>query len=178
MLREDKRQIFHLLFGLVFVLLLHINRIIGIIGIAAVLFWGLPHYAYCKKKRIPITIKSIMCAVGRPDERGEGAIRYVIGCFVTASFFPLAYSIPAILVFAISDALATMVGIRHGKRQGKSLEGSSVFFLSGFFVLLLFFNPLKALITAIIATTTEFLVKQDNLILAPLIAIVSYVVPV
>ena len=75
----------------------------------------------------------------RSQERNglvTGATWLLIGSFITISFFPIEYAIPALLFLTIGDTFAALVGLRFPLIQigQKTLSGS----IAGFTISLIF----------------------------------------
>jgi len=104
----------------------------------------------------------------------KGAIMFYTGCFLSIALFQANAAIASITILAIADSLSTLVGKFYGKHKlpinkEKSWEGSLVFFIAAFSILLFFIKqPLIALVIAIIATFVEMLPKVDDNITVPL----------
>lgn len=116
----------------------------------------------------------------RKKENNEGSLSgasYMsLGFFLTCLFFPKELSIISWLILIISDCVAAIVGTRFGTAlsNGKSLAGSSAFFVSAFFISIIccfalgYKTSLFIIVTSCILTTaTEFFSAQlkinDNL---------------
>ncbi|MCB9104568.1 MAG: hypothetical protein H6633_10040 [Anaerolineales bacterium] len=97
---------------------------------------------------------------------------YFVGGVATLFFLtgddPLRFSIP-ILLLALADAAAALVGIRYGRRHyttfdgDKTLEGSLAFLVTAFFCIqvpLLLFSPLQSVETLLIALLLSLLLMM------------------
>jgi dolichol kinase len=99
----------------------------------------------------------------------RGAITFFAGTFIAILLFAPLYAALSILVLAVADSLATIVGYYAGKRalfKTKTLEGSVTFFACAFAILVFFVAPMKALVVALIASAIELLTPSyvdDNL---------------
>jgi len=85
-------------------------------------------------------------------------VYFSIASLLVILFSPKMIAMGVISAATVGDALAAIVGIRwgfHRFKNGKSLEGSVAFFLSSFFVLLLFLNLPYAIIGAVVGTISE-----------------------
>jgi dolichol kinase len=62
---------------------------------------------------------------------------YIAGCFLAVAVFPREVAVASILVLALADSVASYVGRRWGRRPfgTGSVEGSTVFFLVAFLIL-------------------------------------------
>lgn len=90
-----------------------------------------------------------------------GATYVVISCLIMIFFFPKEIAITTLLFMSISDAAASLVGIRVGGPRflGKSLAGSTAFFVTAVAIALwqLPGKPLIGLVGAAVATVAEAL---------------------
>lgn len=93
---------------------------------------------------------------------------YLVGLLVVQLWFPASAWIPAVLVLALADPAAGVVGRLWGQRKigAGTLEGSATFFAVSFAVLLAFATPTVALVAAAWVTVWEAtpLPVDDNLI--------------
>lgn len=124
----------------------------------------------------------IFSAIHSVERNTFGEIFLPLGVALTALFF-LPHNLPAfqfgIFIMGISDGLAGLIGERFGKHyfkifnSKKSIEGTSIFFLTSLILTFLFipnFNY-EILIIPSILTLTEFFLEYglDNLVL-PIVA--------
>lgn len=98
----------------------------------------------------------------RSERRGlTGATWVFTGAFFALALFRLDIAVAALLILSVSDSLAALIGRRFGREQflGKSLAGSSAFFLSalGLGLLTLHAPPGHAFVAALVATVVEAL---------------------
>nr|WP_083818295.1 diacylglycerol/polyprenol kinase family protein [Thermococcus sp. 4557] len=107
--------------------------------------------------------------ITRSHERYRVAahIYFAAASFVVVYFFPMEVAVGAITVATVGDALAAIVGKslgRHRFSNGKSLEGSLAYFLSGVAVLWPLVGLPLALVGSIAGTVAEFynLPPDDN----------------
>jgi dolichol kinase len=92
------------------------------------------------------------------EERGiASSTWYVTGLLLVAMLFPLGAFVPAVLVLALADPLASYLGRRWGKKRlGKgSVVGLVVFVVVGTAVLLGWAPPVRALLAAFAAGLVE-----------------------
>ncbi|MDH3224044.1 MAG: hypothetical protein OEO23_10050, partial [Gemmatimonadota bacterium] len=93
---------------------------------------------------------------------------YLVGLLVVQLWFPAGAWIPAVLVLALADPAAGVVGRLWGQRRvgAGTLEGSAAFFAVSLAVLLAFATPAVALAGAVWVTVWEALPLplDDNLI--------------
>lgn len=113
----------------------------------------------------------------RRGERGglTGATSLSLGYTVAAVVFPGIAALTGILVTGIADAAAAVVGRRWGRHRipgGKSVEGSIVMLVATLMLLLLWLDPLPAVVVAAAVTAAEAptLRVDDNLYLPIVVA--------
>ncbi len=107
--------------------------------------------------------------ITRKHERNRVAahIYFTAASFTVVYFFPKSVAVGAITLATLGDALAAIIGKTFGKHRfsnGKSLEGSLAYFLTGIAVLLPLVGPIPALIGSLAGTIAEFynLPPDDN----------------
>ncbi|MEJ5338472.1 MAG: diacylglycerol/polyprenol kinase family protein [Aquificaceae bacterium] len=96
-----------------------------------------------------------------------------LGIFLVFILFGREPAIVSVVVLAVGDAFASIVGIRYGRRRigERSLEGTLAFFLSSFLVLLPFVEMWKALVVSFLSAVVEALpVGIDDNFTVPLTA--------
>jgi len=107
--------------------------------------------------------------------RLTGASYLFTSSVLTIFLFPRNIAVPALLILAISDTVAALVGIPFGRHRFlvKSLEGSTAFLVATV-IILWFFIPGElylVLITSCVLTITEaFPLQVDDNFLIPLLA--------
>ena len=176
---ELRRQLFHALLGVVIVLgviygLLTVKRLL-LIFIFGVVLSGLSIGF-----RIPV-ISWFLDNFDRKDEKmpGKGAMFFVLGSLSVLAFFPLNIALAAIMVLALGDSLATLVGLHLGRIRSvsrKSMEGFFAGVVAAFIGALFFVDYLSALAGSLAAMCFELLeikfgsrVVDDN-VMVPLTA--------
>lgn len=183
---EIKRQIAHAL-GVFTILLIQIfGKWYGalIMLLISVAFLILGEYRKNREKYKLLKIKpldefeDILENEFKTYERKEelpfhGAIMFYVGCFLVTILFQPSIAIASIAVLALSDSLSTLIGHFFGKHRlfinkKKSWEGSLIFFVTTFMILLFFIDPIKALMIAILVTFVEMLPKIDDNLTVPL----------
>jgi dolichol kinase len=124
------------------------------------------------------------------DHTLTGATCVTLGAMLSIALFDKPIAITVLLFLSVSDALASLVGIRFGRVRlgGKSLEGSAAFLVSAVAIALLVLRsaPLVAVLGAVVATVVEALPlkiagrKLDDNLTIPLIsgAAMSLLAPV
>ncbi len=117
----------------------------------------------------------VFMALASPREAKELASStwYLLGVLVTLLLFPRPYALAGILVLALADPAASVVGRLWGRIPflGGSVRGTAAFAVVAFLVLLLFVPWWAALVTAVATALLEAspLDLDDNL-LVPLTA--------
>jgi dolichol kinase len=135
-------------------------------------------YFYLKEHYIPI-ISDLLAICERENEGGKGALLFAIGLLITLIVVnDIDSAFYSILVFAIGDGLATLIGVR-GKLKikyfGKTIEGFLAFFVSSCIIL---YHPygMYGIVVAFIGACVEFISKKikvdDNLILPIIIGLI------
>ena len=97
-----------------------------------------------------------------------GATYYLIGAFFSILLFPKLLTIVCIFFMILGDMSAALIGKQWGRTKllsQKSLEGSFACFVVCVLIGLVKFNPIVALIGALVATVVELLPTglDDNL---------------
>lgn len=159
------RRLFHAGAGLLLAGVLHwhvaeADRLLAaaVLGVLAVLLL----LADLARLRIPLLNRAffvIFRPLASPREAANLASStwYAVGCALTVALFPLAMAVPAILVLALADPVASYLGRRWGRRPlGKgSVEGSALFLLVAVVLLLAFVPPMSAVVAALVGTWVE-----------------------
>lgn len=119
--------------------------------------------------------------ITREHERYRVAahIYFAAAAFIVVYFFPKNIAIGAIAVATIGDALAAIIGKsfgRHRFKNGKSVEGSLAYFLSGVFILWPLVGLPLAVVGSLAGMVAEFynLLPDDNFSNQLAIAVVLY----
>jgi len=181
---ELKRQILHLLFGIVIAVLLYFDILTSFRLFMLVLI----AFVICiTSKRIKIPgIYWCFKNFERPDQYykfpGKGPLLYLIGAFIV-SFFPKDIAIASIVILALGDSISHMVGrygsIKHPFSDKKFLEGAIaggiVSFIVVYFILGSTLEAFLATLFAMIAEGIDIkykLEKVDDNIVMPIVAAV------
>ncbi|MEN3028285.1 MAG: phosphatidate cytidylyltransferase [Aquificaceae bacterium] len=96
-----------------------------------------------------------------------------LGLFMSFIVFGREPAMVAVVVLAVGDAFASVVGIRYGRRRigNRSLEGTFAFFLSTFLVLLPFLGFWKAFLVCFFSALVELIpLRLDDNFTVPLTA--------
>ncbi len=136
---EWRRQLFHILLGIVIVALLIYGFLTKEIILLAIIVGFILSYL-SRKTSIPI-IYDLLETFERENEiknfPGKGIIFYFIGSFIALIIFPKDIAMASILVLAFGDSISHLFGLHIGKikhplSKTKFIEGSIAGFLAGF----------------------------------------------
>ena len=170
---EFKRQLIHLLFGLVAIaIILLIGALNSLFVFAGVFFIGLVISDLIKRGvNVPLC-REIVRHVQREHEKhlpGKGALVLALAILVLLALNVIYFNdekivLGALIVLAVGDSVAPMVGMKFGKlKMGKrSVEGTIAGIVASFLVLSLLFSPQTAFIAASFGMLAEFLPTDDN----------------
>ncbi|ASJ05591.1 diacylglycerol/polyprenol kinase family protein [Thermococcus barossii] len=95
---------------------------------------------------------------GHERYRVAAHIYFAAAAFIVVYFFPEEIAIGAIAVATVGDALAAIIGKtlgRHRFSNGKSLEGSLAYFISGVLILYPLVGPLLAVVGSLTGALVE-----------------------
>ena len=183
---EIKRQLFHLIFGILIVILL-LYDFLKIVHIFFLIIIGIIISFLSKKYRIPLIyvfLKNFEREKDLKDFPGKGIIFYLIGVFLTLSLFPLDIAMPSILVLAFGDSVNHLFGARYGKikhpfTDKKFIEGMVIGFIAAFIGAKFFLPWHEALIASFFAMVAEGIEMKigaeqiDDNIVIPLVAAIA-----
>jgi dolichol kinase len=114
-------------------------------------------------------IRKYMQVKDSESRKPTGSFFYLLAAPITILLFQERAAIASLFIVAIADPLCSLAGMQWGRTKmlGKSLEGSSVFFVISFLILSAFSFPFHVrLIAALVATLTELFTPKwvdDNL---------------
>ena len=159
---ELNRQAFHMLLGILIVLLLRYGfadkNIILILILAGFILSILS-----TKTKIPV-IYALLQKFERKKDMGrlpgKGIIFYFIGVYFSLLLFPKEIAMASIMVLALGDSISHIYGLHYGKikhplSNTKFLEGTIAGFVAGFFGALIFIPLTEALIASLAAMIVE-----------------------
>lgn len=180
---ETRRQIAHILLGLVIVLLLHFDFLNGFILFDLILL-NLIISLLSKRYNIPV-VTWLLEALDRTEDikkfPAKGTLMFLIGVSLVVWMFPKDIALASILILTFGDGLSTYVGTHFGKSKlfpasKKTWEGSLAGFVAASASALIFLTWPLALIASAVAMIVEaFEIKvgkwvvNDN-ITVPLVA--------
>ncbi|MDO8656142.1 MAG: SEC59/DGK1/VTE5 family protein [Nanoarchaeota archaeon] len=182
---ELKRQLMHILVGLVTITLIYYN-ILSPFALLLLIIIGIMLSFLCKRVRIPI-ISTFLDHVERDEQRrkfpGKGTIFFFIGVLLSLQLFERNIAYASIMILTLGDSISHMFGAQFGKiknifngKSQKLLEGTLAGTLAGFFGALFFvpipeafLGSLGAMIAEVIKIDFNENTLDDNLVV-PLIA--------
>jgi len=180
---EVRRQLFHLFFGIIIVVLLMYGFIDKWIILYLIII-GLILSFISKRMKIPLIylfLENFERAEDLKKFPGKGVITFLIGAFLVTLFFSMDIAMPAILVLALGDSVSHIFGIHYGKRKHllnnkKFIEGSIAGFIAAFIGALIFVPWHEAFFAALFAMIVEVIEikigaeRVDDNIIIPLVA--------
>jgi len=180
---ELRRQIAHLLIGMLIVFLMELKLMTPNILIITLLIGAVISIIY-RYRPIPV-IHEILVALERPEDiatfPGRGPFFLILGSLLAMLLFPIDIAKGAITVLAVGDSISHLVGRYFGKTKvpfskNKMLEGTVVAIVLSTFTALLFVDFPKAFIASLITISLESIYPEkisryldDNLVI-PLLA--------
>ncbi|PKL59886.1 MAG: hypothetical protein CVV33_05535 [Methanomicrobiales archaeon HGW-Methanomicrobiales-4] len=112
---------------------------------------------------------------------GKGAFFFVFSSLVTLILFPSEITAISVLVLAVLDGVATLIGLRYGRIRiinHKSIEGSGGAVIITFMALAFFMNPVQAAAISVVAGIVELASPiDDNLVIPPVVALLMTFIP-
>lgn len=178
-LLELRRQIFHILLGIISVILVK-KEILKLEHMFIILLIGVILSIICRYYKIPI-ISWFLRSFDRKNEvlPGKGAITYVLGMVIVLGLFSENTALASIMILALGDSfshLGVFGRIRNPLNEIKTLEGTIIGVLFGA-IGASFFVPWKiGLIGSLISMSIESLdikvfgEKIDDNLLIPIIS--------
>lgn len=176
---EFRRQIMHLLVGVLFVLLIYFN-IFNVYIIFLILILGIILSIISKKIKIPF-IYWMLKNFDRPSHiksfPGKGPLFMICGILLSLVIFQKNVALASIMILSVGDSLSHIVGRYFGKTKHplsniKLLEGSIVGTIAAFLGAMIFVSALEAFFASVIAMGFEaFEIKakkhllDDNLVI-------------
>lgn len=180
---ELRRQIAHLLIGMLIVFLLELKLMTPNILIFTLLIGAVISVIY-RYRPIPL-IHEVLVAMERPKDiatfPGRGPFFLILGALLAMLLFPIDIAKGAITVLAVGDSISHLVGRYFGKTrvpfsENKMLEGTVIAIVLSTFAALLFVDFPKAFLASLITISFEAIYPEkiaryldDNLVV-PLMA--------
>lgn len=160
--KEIKRKIMHMLWGILFVLLVFFDLFEGIHFIL-LFFIGLITSWLCKQYYVPF-FSYFLELFERPEDikrfPGKGAISFVAGSGMAVLLFSKRAALTAIIVLSLADAASFIIGKYFGRyvhpfNPNKHLEGLAAAFVFGIPAALVFLPTVRAFVVAAFAAVIE-----------------------
>ncbi len=173
---ETRRKVFHLFALLLWLLPLnYLPSIITLLVFSLVIGLNLLTVLDVGKERLTFYYRFVYKLEREKNYSRPGiqALWANLGIFSVFLLFGKEPAMVSVVVLAVGDAFASVVGMRYGRtRMGsKSLEGTIAFFLSTFLVLLPFLGLWKAFLICIFSAIVEALpISVDDNFSVPLTA--------
>lgn len=183
---EFRRQLFHALLGVVIVLGVSIG-LLSAGRLLLIFIGGVVASALSTKYDVPV-VSWFLRHFEREKEAipGKGAMFFVLGSLIVISLFPRGIALASILVLALGDSFATVVGLHLGRVKSitrKTLEGFFAGVFTAFLGAVIFVDVFSALAGSLAAMFFELLeiklgnrVVDDNLMVPLVAGLVMYVV--
>jgi len=185
---EIRRQLFHLILGIVIVVLYSIE-ILTINVLFIIFFVGLITSLISLKYNVPIIcwfLKNFEREKDFQENPGKGTLMYITGVLVTLLLFKENIALAAIMILAVGDSVAHIVGKYFGRYQfknAKHLEGTlaGIFFASvaaSMFVkpTLAFLGSSAAMILEVIELKMGKIIIDDNLVIPVVAGLTIYLI--
>ena len=166
---EVRRQFLHLVFGLTVVALFSFD-FISASFIFALLVTLLIVSLLSRKGRVPF-FEELLLKLDREEDRKSipawGAITYLLGVFLAMAFFEKDVASAALVILAVGDSVAPMIGIHFGRTQHplnakKEIEGGLAGFVAAFLIAWLFVAWYEAALAAFVGMVFEALDLKCN----------------
>ncbi len=180
---EFRRQILHIIVGLVTVFLILNNILTTRLIFFLILFGGVLSFL-CMFLKIPV-LSTLLDFFQRKNEKkifpGRGIIFFFVGVLLVLKLFDRDIALASIMVLTFGDSISHLVGVYVGKIKHplncfKCIEGTIVGIFAGFFGALFFVPLLQAFFgsfVAMIIEAVEFKMSEspvDDNLLIPLVA--------
>ena len=179
---EVKRQLVHILVGIVIVTLLYFELIDAMI-LFSIGVMGFVLSFLCKKHKVPIISRLLKMLDREKDLKsfpGKGLVFYVFGAFLAVLIFEKDIAMAAVMILAFGDSVSRLVGpygyLKHPFHSEKFLEGV----IAGAFAATLgamFFVPFlqafSASVVAMLLEGADFEIKNfkiDDNLMIPVVA--------
>ncbi|MBW2996406.1 SEC59/DGK1/VTE5 family protein [Candidatus Woesearchaeota archaeon] len=158
---EWRRQVMHFIGGLLYVILIYFDIIdVYVAGILVVIYFVLS--LIMKKYKIPVlypVLKQFERSKDLKTFPGKGTVLYIVSVFVCLLLFPKEVAMASLIILAIGDSIAPLVGqygtMKHPFSKKKFLEGSIAGAIAAFVGALFFVPMLEAGFAAIAAMIAE-----------------------
>lgn len=185
-----RRQIFHLLFGIVAVVLYQF-KILNINCLLILFTIGLVISFISRKRKIPVIywfLERFEREQDLKNKPGKGILTYLAGMLIVLLIFEEKIALAAIIILAVGDSVSHMIGKYFGKTKYrlnnlKHIEGTVAGIFLASLVASLFIEPLLAFLGSMAAMITEAVnlrigktIIDDNLAIPIVAGITIYLV--
>ncbi len=156
-----QRQLLHILFGILIVVLLHYS-VITITTLLIIAILSLILSIIIKYVQLPFL--SFLHQWERKEDMdsfpGKGVVHYLLGCLLALVLFPKDIALAGIMILALGDSISHIVGRFYGTKKHplnnkKMLEGWAAGIIAGFFGAVVFVSLPEAFLASVIAMTAE-----------------------
>jgi len=171
---ELRRQIAHLLFGILLVLLIYFD-IIGfeVVGVLFIISLLIPYF--CKIRHFNKFVYYLERESETNSFRAKGLVFYLLGVFFSLILFDKNIALASIIILAVGDSISAIKGrVKHPFNNKKYLEASVLAWLISGFIASLFVPFYISYIASFVAMFIESFdlkkLKIDDNLIIPLIA--------
>jgi dolichol kinase len=180
-IKEIRRQILHILLGILFIFLIIYNLITPLELFIILIFSGILSFLSLKFK-VPI-VNFFLEKFERenPNLPGKAFIMFLAGILIAWKIFPLDIALASITILTFADPISHFIGENFGKTNSiinkkKNIEGHIAGFIISSLFALFFVSPIVAFSGAFIAMIFESLIIEiqkiqlDDDLIIPLVA--------
>ena len=160
---ETRRNLFHLILGLLVVAGLYYN-ILDVWIMLAVVVVGFLLSTASRRRPVPL-INWFLQRFERKEDLeggipGRGALFFFVGLLLALALFEHEVVLASATIFVLADSISPLIGVkvgrvRHPLSDKKFLEGSIAGFIFAFLGAMLFVSPLEALLATFFAVVVE-----------------------
>tara|TARA_Y100000310_G_scaffold68197_1_gene63493 strand:+ start:4139 stop:4822 length:684 start_codon:yes stop_codon:yes gene_type:complete len=187
---ELRRQLFHILFGIVLVVLIEVG-VLNSIGISILIIIGFIISLRARKAYVPIISWFLKRFERKENMRGlpgKGVLFYLVGALIVLLIFPKDIALASIMVLALGDAVSHLWGSHFGRIRNpfadkKFIEGTLSGFAVGFLGALIYVGPIEAAVASLAAMVAEAIevtigteAVDDNLVVPFIAALAIWLV--
>lgn len=179
---ETRRQILHLIFGLIVSVFVY-SGFLGVAELLSIVSAGIIISIISKKYKIPVIIW-FLDKFERADAKakfpGRGAIYFFAGALLSVLLFHKSVAAASVVILALGDSVAPLIGqfgrIRHPFSDAKFLEGMIAGIIAASIGASFFVNPVEAFAASVFAMIAEgidinlFNEKVDDNLIVPVVA--------
>lgn len=176
--RELGRGIMHVLFGIIFIILI-IFGMLGVWHLLLLISISIVLAFLSKEVRVPV-VNFCLRNFERRDARlpGKNFISFLIGVLFAFAFFPKNICLASLAILTFADPISHFIGSNFGRISifGKNIEGHIAGLLVGSVFAMMFVKPLIATIGCFFGVLAELIafkiqeVKIDDDLIIPVVA--------